>query len=142
MPYRYLPDIAIADAAFEARGRSLEELFSAAADAALGVMVRRPEDIPPTQRRPMNAEDPALDILLFMLLAEIVYYKDADRLLLRCPRPVIREENGLWRLSAELEGGGLEESGELLVDVKAVTLHMLSVEKDTAGWAARVVLDI
>ncbi len=142
MPYRYLPDIAIADAAFEASGRSLEELFSTAVDAVLGVMVKSPEAIPTRETRSVSAEDPALDILLFSLLSEIVYYKDADHLLLRCLHPVIRHEGGLWRLSAMLEGGSLDESGELLLDVKAVTLHMLSVERSAGGWTARVVVDI
>ncbi len=32
MPYRYLEDIATGDAAFEAEGRTLEELFREAAD--------------------------------------------------------------------------------------------------------------
>lgn len=142
MPYRYLPDIAIADAAFEASGTSLEELFSSAADAVLGVMVRSPEDIPRKETRSVRAEDPALDILLFSLLSEIVYYKDADHLLLRCPHAAIREEGGLWRLTAVLEGGSLDDSGELLLDVKAVTLHMLCVERTAGGWTARVVVDI
>jgi SHS2 domain-containing protein len=142
MSYRYLPDVAIADVAFEAEGGTLEELFSSSVDAALGVMVESPEAIPLVERRPMAAEDAELDILLFKLLGEVVYYKDADRLLLRCPRPAVRKKGGLWRLSAELEGAGIDSSGELLLDVKAVTLHMLRIERSAGGWTARVVLDI
>ena len=37
MPYRYLENIAIADAAFEAWGETMEEMFMAAADAAVNV---------------------------------------------------------------------------------------------------------
>lgn len=142
MPYHYLPDVAIADVAFEAYGATLGELFSAAADAALGVMVESPEAIPKTEKRTMSAEDEELDILLFKLLGEIVYYKDAERLLLRCLHPVIKEDGKLWRLSTELEGGGVDACGALLLDVKAVTLHMLRVERSGEGWTARVVLDI
>jgi len=39
MPYRYLEDIALADAAFEVWADSLEELMIEAADAAVNVMV-------------------------------------------------------------------------------------------------------
>ena len=39
MPYRYLEDIATADVAFEARGKDLAELFMAAAEATMNVMV-------------------------------------------------------------------------------------------------------
>jgi SHS2 domain-containing protein len=142
MPYRYLPDVAIADVAFEASSGTLEELFSAAVDAALGVMVEAPEAIPRVETRSMHAEDADLDMLLFKLLAEVVYYKDADRVLLRCPHPDIRREGSLWRLSAKLEGGSVDSSGTLLLDVKAVTLHMLRVNHTADGWTARVVLDI
>ncbi len=142
MPYRYLPDVAIADVAFEAEGADLASLFSSAADAALGVMVRDPAAIPLRERRPFEAEDAALDMLLFKLLEEIVYTKDADRLLLRCPAPVVRQSDGVWTLAAELSGAGLDEAGELLLDVKAVTLHMLQVQRSASGWTARVVLDI
>ena len=39
MTYHYLEDFAIADIAFEAAGKNLEELFIAAADATMNVMV-------------------------------------------------------------------------------------------------------
>ena len=39
MPYHYLEDIGTADIAFEATGRDLPELFIAAADATMNVMI-------------------------------------------------------------------------------------------------------
>jgi hypothetical protein len=39
MPYRFLEDIATADIAFEARGETLEEVFTAAAEATMNVMI-------------------------------------------------------------------------------------------------------
>ena len=39
MPYTYLEEIAIADIAFRATGKTQEELFAAAADATVNVMV-------------------------------------------------------------------------------------------------------
>ncbi len=39
MPYRYLEDIAKGDVAFEAEGRTVEEVFIASADATMAVMV-------------------------------------------------------------------------------------------------------
>ena len=39
MPYHYLDDVAIADIAFEAYGESKEEMFIAASDALMNVMV-------------------------------------------------------------------------------------------------------
>jgi SHS2 domain-containing protein len=143
MPYRYLEEVAIADVAFEARGETLEELFSAASDATLGVMVESPSAVPPAQSRSLRTEEDSLDMLLFQLLQEIVYYKDAERLLLRCPDARVDRAGDRWRLEAELRGEGIEAiSQALLLDVKAVTLHLLSVERVADGWTARVVLDV
>ncbi|MGA1796796.1 MAG: archease [bacterium] len=38
MPFRFLEDIATADIAFEAWGETMEELFSACAEAVIGIM--------------------------------------------------------------------------------------------------------
>jgi SHS2 domain-containing protein len=143
MPYRYLEDVAIADIAFEARAETLEDLFSLCADATLGVMVESPESVEGLVKKPVSAEEEELDMLLFRLLEEIVYYKDAEQLLLRCPWPRLTREGRRWRLSAELEGERINPSRHTLqLDVKAVTLHLLKVRQAAGGWMARVVLDI
>ncbi len=77
MPYCYLEDIATADVAFEALGETLEEAFSAAADATMNVMVQDLETIADRERRPIRVEAEAPDMLLFELLQELIYYKDA-----------------------------------------------------------------
>ena len=53
MPYRYLEDIATADVAFEAWGDTLEEMFVAAADATMNVMVSDLDTIAPVEKRPL-----------------------------------------------------------------------------------------
>jgi SHS2 domain-containing protein len=143
MPYRYLEDVAIADVAFEARGETLETLFRASVDAVVGVMVDSPASVVPRVHKLFNAEDEALDLLLFQLLQEIVYFKDAEQLLLRCSLARIVRQGVFWAIRAELEGERMDpERHALLLDVKAVTLHLLSVEQVSGGWMARVVLDI
>ena len=51
MPYRYLEELGTADIAFEATGRDLPELFSAAADATANVMIDNLEAIQPRETR-------------------------------------------------------------------------------------------
>ncbi len=143
MPYHYLDDVAIADAAFEARAATLAELFSCSCDAALGVMVEDPAAILPRESRTFTAEEDALDMLLYRLLGELVFYKDSEGILLRCPRCGLEERAGRWSLEAELAGEQADPARHrLLADVKAVTLHLLSVGRVSGGWSARVVLDI
>ncbi|OIP93616.1 MAG: hypothetical protein AUK55_08085 [Syntrophobacteraceae bacterium CG2_30_61_12] len=143
MGYRYLSDIAPADAAFEADGGSLEELFCAAADATLGVMVEDLRTIECRIRRPLTLACDALDLLLFELLQELIYYKDSEALLLRPCNPRVEIGETEQRLTGSLMGEPMDRSKHrLLMDVKAVTLHRLEVRAAAGGWKATVVLDI
>ena len=142
-PYRYLEEIATADVAFEARGVTLEETFLAAADATLNTMVEEIGTVAPLERRVFSLAADSLDLLLFELLQELVYHKDADRLLLRVRDLRIEETGSGVRLHADAYGETIDPGKHpLLADVKAVTLHRLVVEKTTDGWRAVVVLDV
>jgi SHS2 domain-containing protein len=143
MPYRYLEDIATADAAFEAWGDTVEETFISAADATMNVMVEDLSTIHDWERRKIEVEAETLDMLLFQLLQELVYYKDAEQLLLRVPYVHIEREDGRYTLKAEAYGETLNAlKHDLNVDVKAVTLHRFRVEKTPRGWETTVILDI
>ena len=142
-PYRYLEEIATADVAFEAWGATREETFLAAADATLNTMVEEIGTVAPRERRVFSLAADSLDLLLFELLQELVYHKDADRLLLRVRDLRIEEAGSGYRLHAEAIGETIDPARHpLLADVKAVTLHRLSVEKTPSGWRAVVVLDV
>jgi SHS2 domain-containing protein len=142
-PYRYLEGIATADVAFEAWGATKEETFLAAADATLNTMVEEIGTVAPRERRVFSLAADSLDLLLFELLQELIYYKDADRLLLRVRDLRIEETGSGYRLHAEAIGETIDPGRHrLLADVKAVTLHRLSVEKTPSGWRAIVVLDV
>jgi len=49
MPYHYLEEFGTADIAFEATGRDLPELFMAAADATMNVMIDNLDGIEPRE---------------------------------------------------------------------------------------------
>lgn len=143
MPYRYLDDIATADVAFEAWGPTLEELFVAAADATMNVMVEDLNTIAHREHRTIQVEADAVDMLLFEFLQELIYYKDAQRLLLRISQVCIDRRDDRVLLQAEAYGEEIDpRKHELLVDVKAVTLHRFQVERTADGWRAMVILDI
>ena len=142
-PYRYLEEIATADVAFEARGATLEEMFLAAADATLNTMVEEIGTVAPREPRVFTLAADSLDLLLLELLQELVYHKDAERLLLRVRDLRIEETGSGYRLHAEATGEMIDPDRHvLLADVKAVTLHRLAVERTSAGWHAIVVLDV
>lgn len=141
--YRYLDDIATADAAFEAWGESLEDLCKAVADATINVMVNDLNTIEPREKREIRLEADAADMLLFELMQELIFYKDAEQLLLRVLDVQIEERGDRLHLVAQAAGERLDPSKhDLVVDVKAVTLHRYRVEPSPRGWEAMVILDV
>lgn len=143
MSYEFLEDVAIADIAFKAWGKDLEELFKAAGDATVNAMIDNLEDIEPQEQRNINLENDALDMLLFNFLQEFIYYKDSELLLLRAKQVQIEEKEANYYLNAIVQGEKLDrDRHQQRVDVKAVTLHRFQLEKTADGWTAMVLLDI
>jgi len=143
MGYRYRGEVATADIAFEATGKSLEEVFTSSAEALLNVMTETPDRIDRKQKVEVRLENNDAEMLLFDFLCELVYYKDAKRLFLRVDEMMIEKEGGVYRLEALLSGEAPDPQRHSLgSDVKAVTMHMFRLEADGGGWKATVVLDI
>jgi len=143
MPFRYLEDIATADIAFEAWGDTVEELFAASTLALLDTMVAHDSDVEEREELCLHLEEDQYDLLLYGFLAELVYLKDARRLLLRCGELKITGRDGVLALDAVVCGERIDPSRHRLrVDVKAVTLHRLRVACEAGLWHATVVLDI
>jgi protein archease len=143
MPFHYLEDVGTADIAFEATGRDLPELFTAAADATMNVMIDNLDAIELCETRQIELANDELDMLLFDLLQELIYFKDARRLLLRVREAQIEQKDEAYFLKAKVAGERLDDARHhQRADVKAVTLHGFSVEKHDGGWRAKVLLDI
>lgn len=143
MAYRYLDEIATADVAFEATGADLAEVFTSAAEATTHVMIEEPERIERRKKVDVRLSNEEADMLLFDFLNELVYYKDAKKLLLRVDELRITEGDSGYSLEAVLSGEELDpERHPLGADVKAVTLHMFSLERTGEGWRATAILDI
>jgi|SRR6184192_4685747 len=101
MPYHYLEEIGTADIAFEATGRDLPELFSDASDATMNVMIDNLDAIEPRETRHIELSNNEIDMLLFDFLQELIYFKDAERLLLRVRAVQIEQRNEKYFLKAE-----------------------------------------
>lgn len=143
MKYQFFDDAFTADIGFTATGETAEEMIIAAAEATMKVMVNNLEDIAPVVSRPLRLEAATLEMALFDLLGELVYYKDAEELLLRVTRVVIESRDGRTNLTAETRGEQIDrQKHQLIVDVKAVTMHCFKVVETREGWTATVVLDI
>ena len=143
MPFRFLDEISTADVAFEAWGETKEELFISCSAALLRSMAEAPEQVARRQEVPIRLEHEELDLLLMSFLDELIFYKDARRLLLHADSVRIENHDGIFRLAAQVSGERIDaERHRLLVDVKAVTLHRLRVVCVDDVWRATVVLDV
>jgi SHS2 domain-containing protein len=144
VPYRFLDGLTVADLAFEATGSTAEELFSDSWEAALRVMIEEPSALEPRVRRVVDLENDSLEYLLVDFLQELLFYKDAEGLLLRLVSCRISQADGQFHLVAEAAGEPVAPQRHSLgVDVKAVTYHHLGVERHAeGGWRATVILDV
>ncbi len=141
MPYRYLEDVATADAAFEVEGKTLEDLFRDAAIATFEVMADT-GTVKPEVIREIELENEDVGDLFFDWLSELVYLKDAESLIF-CRFDVNIRKNNAYELKATASGEPINQrKHSLRSDVKAVTYHMFEVKKTDENWTARVVLDI
>lgn len=139
--YEFLEDVALADCAVEIEGQSLDDLFETAAAAIARLMVD-PATLAITVDRTIVLEAQELDMLLYDWLSEMIFLKDRDSQVFPHARVRVSGQ-GPYRLTAEVQGGPIDrERTALGADPKAVTFHQFALEPITAGWRARVVIDI
>lgn len=141
MPFRYLEELSSADAAFEASGSTLEEVFRDSAVATFEVMADT-KTVKPLLTHKIMLENEAVDGLLIDWLSELVFLKDSESLLFSVFDVNIKK-NDVYMLKGVAKGDKIDrEKHNLRSDVKAVTYHLLEVKKAGDKWVARVVLDI
>jgi len=140
MPFKYLPDIALADIAFEADSETVDGLFELSAMALTDVMVD-PASLKAVVLRKLSIASENLDTLLYDFLTQIIVLKDVDSLLFREVEVTVAADEK--SMEASLTGESIDrERHTLRNDVKAVTMHMFGVRREGDRWKATVVLDI
>lgn len=139
--FRFLDGIATADAAFEAYGKTLEQLYSSAARAMFAAMVDISR-LRPEVSREVRVEAEHREELLYNWLSELVYLKDVYGELY-CVFDVQISRAITWRLRSTVFGLPIAKVREHThTDVKAVTYHHLSITESAEGFVARVILDL
>ena len=143
MRYKYLEDVAIADVAFEAEGKTLEELFESSGFALTNTMIKDLGQLEQRVEKSFEVEAEDVEMLLFNYLQELIFYKDAERLLFNKFELDIEQKEDRWHLGVKAYGEEIDrEKHELLADAKAVALHNFKVEEKAKGWRAMVIVDV
>jgi SHS2 domain-containing protein len=140
LTFRFLPDVALADIAFEAEADSVDELFTSCALAITDIMVD-PRTLRQSVIREFRLSSPDLDRLLYDFLTELIVAKDVDSLLFGGFE--IRVDQAKVSLAATARGETIDrERHRLRNDVKAVTMHLFGIRIEAKKWKTTVVLDI
>jgi SHS2 domain-containing protein len=140
MPFKFLPDVALADIAFEAESNTVDGLFETCAIAITEIMVD-PKTIRPTTERKITLESESLDRLLYDFMTELIVIKDVDSLLFGIFDVGVSEKG--TSLTAVARGEAIDrDRHRLRNDVKAVTMHLFGVRHQGRTWKTTVVLDI
>jgi len=137
-------DRVTSDLSFVARGARVEDVFAASAEALLAATLDDPATVVAREHRSLTLEEPELELLLLRFLNELIYWKDAEQLLLRTETLRIRR-GAAASLEARLAGERIDpERHRLEGDVKAATAHDLQVRQRNGdgGWEAAVTLDV
>ena len=144
MSYKFIEGLTMADVAFEARGKTLEEMFESAANAMMATQVNDLSKIEAKKEVKFIVKAPDEEKLLHNYLQELIFLKDAKLMLFASYKLKIEKtKDGSYKLSAKCKGEKLDMGKhELLVDVKAVSWHMYKVEKIKGQWKALVILDV
>lgn len=140
MTYKFLPDVALADIAYEAESNTANGLFESCARALTDIMVD-PATLRSRVTRNISLKSDDLDRLLYDFLTELIVIKDVESLLFSEIRVNVKSSGG--ELAAEARGEPIDRVRHILRnDVKAVTMHMFGIKQEGQKWKATVVLDI
>jgi len=141
MKYKFLEDIAIAEAAFEAYGKTEEELFENCGEALFEIMADT-KKIEPKKAVEIKLSGTTLEELLFRWLSELVFLKDAKEMVFGKFEVKIKKENE-FKLNAMAFGESIKYPDQRLRnDVKAVTKHLFEIKKENGKFKAVIVIDI
>ena len=138
MKFKYLENVAIADIAFEAYGKSLNEVFENSAYAFFDITCN-PKTIKQKIKKIIKLKNKDEKNLLYNFLSELIFLKDSKQLIFSKVKVSIKNN----KLNAILYGDKIDyEKQELRNDVKATTYHMFNLEKTKNSYVATVVVDI
>ena len=142
--YKFLEDVAIADIAYEAYGKNLNELFENAAFAIFELSVNL-KTVDAKKKLEFKLKNEKIENMLYDFLSEILFLKDSKYMVFKKVKVFIEEnnKNKKYRLKAVLEGDKINpQKQQLENDIKAVTMHMFEIKKEKNGYKATVVVDI
>ena len=130
-----------ADVGLRIRAGDLDDLFVTAAEGLFDYVVANRDQVRPEEIEKVALHDDSTVDLLATWLSELVFRSETHHRLFS-QFEVLLNEDGLG-LVATIRGEAIDRDRHVLDhEVKAVTRHGLSLERDGDGWVAELILDI
>lgn len=140
MGYRFVDHTA--DVAADLSGRTLGELFQAAAHALTDTMTEIAR-VQPLVTQSVTLESGSLEDLLVDWLNELLYRFEVRDMLFSDATVSVEEHDGGWHLTGSVVGEPFDaDRHPTRVLVKGATYHALAITHDAELWRTRVVFDI
>ncbi len=127
-----------ADIRMEVHGSSVRELFLNAAQGFTNLLATEKRGVPDTELE-LSLEADNLEELLVDWLRELLFYHETRGFILVSADI---EELSDTTLRAKLSGRTRSPEEEPEIEIKAVTYHGLSIQKNDTGYAVTIVFDI
>ena len=142
MPVECLDDEAIADIAFIVRSSSLHELFEEACEAVFKLQTNT-ELLTTELSFPVHAAGDDLERLLYDILSETIFYRDAEFFFGKIAKIDVQYEADRYNIKGTFYGETFDDSRHVRWnDVKAITMHDFYVKKIDSGWESYILVDI
>lgn len=130
-----------ADVGYKAYGKTLEEVFENAA-LALFEVITDTSKIKPKIKRKIKIESEDECALLYDWLSEFLVILDSEYIVFSKFKVKIESKCGNYLVEGTAWGEEFDTSiHEIRAEVKAVTYHLMNIEKEN-GFKARIILDI
>lgn len=143
MDYEIIDDMTHADVAVRVRGDSYSDLFVKSGRALMSEMLENPGDIFSLVVKEGVISGENIELLFFEFLNEILFFKDAESLLLLPENVSVIYEKGLYKCGFSLAGEKVIRDKHIFkVDIKAVTMHGLRIYKENELYIVETVFDV
>lgn len=143
MSYELIENITSADIAVRIKAVSYSLLFKNAAEALMSEMVEDISAIKRVSSKNGNLMNDDISLLFFEFLNELLFFKDAENLLLLPSEVEVLNDGNLYSCKYTLEGQKINRNiHKFKVDIKAVTLHGLRIYSNDGFFIAESVFDV
>ncbi len=142
MKFKYLEDIATADVAMQAFGKTIEEAFK---NSALGMynIITDLKKVKPVIKKTIEIKSSSLKSLLYDWLEYLLIYFDTEGLIFSSYNITVKKDKGHFLINGEILGEIFDKRKHSIKgEVKAVTYHQMKITKEKGKYIIQIIFDL